>query len=509
MSLVAPPPPICISREHHVAKAAPVPGWISVHPNLLMLLAIVMGAAYLRFHLLAYKSFWFDEGFSVGIARLDWPNFLHLLWLREANMALYYVLLKLWLTFGMNEFYVRALSVVFGLAAIPVVYALGKRLFGARAGLSAALLLSINAFHVRYSQEARGYSLLVFLSALGSLLFVRCIESPTARNWRLYTLASVLIVYSHFYGVLVVAAHWLSFILLPRELRPSAPPLRWLRFFAYGTAPIAIFLCRAGAQPMNWLPRPNAASIRYFFECLVGNGGYLLLGTYVLAWAAAAYARLRSDRQQRWRYDLLFLWLVFPIAVVLGISQFKSVFLARYLIVCLPASLLLAVAGISRLRLRVQAGILLVLTVLSVGRVFAYYQHDFDVYRDNWRAATQYVLANTEPGDGIFFYAGPGRMTFDYYRSLAGKPTTEPEVIYPSSGNRITYRDFLVSPLAEVLDDSRPQPRRVWLFLNQHRPGGRMDKGSEFVCAWYGKHYTLVSKHSIDGIDVLLYGNRH
>jgi len=509
MSLLAPPAPVPLRHEHHVLKTAAAPGWISVHRNLLMLLAIVTGAACLRFHLLAYKSFWFDEGFSVGVARLDWPNFLHLLWVREANMALYYVLLKLWLTLGMNEFYVRALSVVFGLATIRVVYALGKRLFGARAGLSAALLLSINAFHVRYSQEARGYGLLVFLSALGSLLFVRCIENPTARNWWLYTLGSVLIVYSHFYGVLAVAAHWLSLILLPREYRPSPPPLRWLRFFAYGTAPIAIFLCRAGTQPMNWLPRPNAASIRYFFECLVGNGGYLLLGTYVLAWAAAAYARVRSDKQQCWHYDLMFLWVVFPIAVVLGISQFKSIFLARYLIVCLPASVLLAAAGISRLRLRFRVGVLLLVTVLSVGRVFAYYQHDFDVYRDNWRAATHYVLANTEPGDGIFFYAGPGRMTFDYYRSLAGKPTTEPEVIYPSSGNRITYRDFLVSPLAEVLQDSLPQPRRVWLFLNQHRPGGRMDMGSEFVCAWYGTHYTLTKEQSIDGIDILLYDHQH
>ena len=36
-----------------------------------------------------------------------------------------------------------------------------------------------------------------------------------------------------------------------------------------------------------------------------------------------------------------------------------------------------------------------------------------------------------------------------------------------------------------------------------------MDMGSEFVCAWYGTHYTLLSKHSIDGIDILLYGNRH
>ena len=471
--------------------------------DLLVLAALLAGAAYLRFHLLAHKSFWFDEGFSVGIARLDWSNFLHLLWVREANMGLYYVLLKLWLVFGMSEFYVRTLSVVFGLAAIPVVYALGARLFGSRAGLIAAGLLSINAFHVRYSQEARGYTLLVFLSALCSLLWVRCIEHPTQRNWRLYTLASVLIVYSHFYGILVVVAHWLSLMLLPRENRPGGAPLRYLRFFAYGMLPIAIFVWRAGTTAMNWLPRPNGAILRHFFQSLVGNGGPILLGLYILAWIAAAYARLRSDRLQRWRYDSLFLWLAFPIAAVVAGSQFKSIFLARYLIVCLPASVLLAAAGMARLRTAVQAGLLVAIGALSLAGVFAYYQRDFDVGRDNWRAATHFVLANAQPGDGIFFYTAPGRMTFEYYRLLSGK--TGPEVIYPSSGEKMTYRDFLVTPLAEVLQTPLPQPKRLWLFLNNHRAGGHMDMGSEVLCAWYGTRYRLLSKRSVDGIDLLLY----
>lgn len=503
MSLVASPTPVFASSQRSQVEAAAEPERISAHRSLLVMAALLAGAAYLRFHLLTNKSFWFDEGFSVGVARLDWSNFLHLLWLREANMALYYVLLKLWMAFGMSEFYVRTLSVIFALAALPVVYALGARLFGTRAGLIAAALLSVNAFHVRYSQEARGYTLLVFLSALCSWFWVRCIEHPTPRNWRLYTLASILIVYSHFYGILVVVAHWLSLAVMPRENRPIPMPFRYLRFFAYGMLPIAIFLWRAGTRPMNWLPRPNGAILRHFFQSLAGNGGSMLLGLYILTWTAAAYARQRSDRLQRWRFDFLFLWLAFPIVVVVAASQFKSVFLARYLIVCLPASLLLAAAGISRLRKAVQPVILLVMGVLSIGGVLAYYQRDFDVGRDDWRAATRYVLAHAEPGDGIFFYTAPGRMTFEYYRLLWGK--AGPEVLYPSSGEQITYRDFLVTPLAEVLQNPPPDRKRVWLFLNGHRPGGHMDMASEVLCAWYGKRYKLLSKHSFDEMDLLLY----
>jgi hypothetical protein len=68
-----------------------------------------MGGALLRFHALAAKTFWFDEGVSVGIAGLDWYNFVRILWRREANMSLYYLLLRPWLHFGNSESFVRSL----------------------------------------------------------------------------------------------------------------------------------------------------------------------------------------------------------------------------------------------------------------------------------------------------------------------------------------------------------------------------------------------------------------
>ncbi|MFZ3213482.1 MAG: glycosyltransferase family 39 protein [Terriglobales bacterium] len=488
------------------------PGGVSQYRHLLLLAATLAAAALLRFHLLAHKSFWFDEGISVEIARLDWLNFLHLLWQREMNMALYYLLLKFWLKFGISEFFVRSLSVLFGLAAIPVVYALGARLFRPRAGLLAALLLAVNAFHVRYSQEARAYTLLVFLSALCSWLFVRAIEEPRTRNWWLYTAASVLLVYAHFYGLLVVVAHGLSMAALPRQHRDGAGWFQSFRFFAYGVSPVAIFIWRAGAQPMNWLPRPNAAIVGHFFRSLAGNGGYPLLALYALAWILAVWARWRAKAVRPfgmggWRYSFLIIWLTFPIVAVLVTSQFRSIFLARYLILCLPASVLLAAAGIARLRYRVlRFGMLLVMGALSVNGVFAYYQRDFDVGRDDWRTASRYVLAHAEPGDGVFFYTAPGRMTFEYYRSLAGKSIQDPEVLHPSSGERMSYRDFLVTPLAEVFQNPPPPRKRVWLFLNEHRASGHMDMASEVLCAWHARRYKLLSQHSVDGIDLLLYG---
>ena len=98
-------------------------------------------------------------------------------------------------------------------------------------------------------------------------------------------------------------------------------------------------------------------------------------------------------------------------------------------------------------------------------------------------------------------------MPFEYYRALLGHSARDPEVLYPYSGEQITYRDFLVRPLAEVLQNPPPDRRRVWLFLNEHRPSGHFDMASEVLCAWYARRFRLVEKRSIDEMDVLLYSS--
>jgi predicted membrane-bound mannosyltransferase len=127
----------------------------------LVLWAIVALAAALRLIGLGAKSFWLDEIASVVIARMPGNSFWGWLWHDEGNMALYYVMLRPWLHIHLGEATVRLLSVVPGIASIPVIYLLGMRLFGRSVGLLAALFLALSTCSVVYSQEARGYSWLL------------------------------------------------------------------------------------------------------------------------------------------------------------------------------------------------------------------------------------------------------------------------------------------------------------------------------------------------------------
>src|SRR5512146_504375 len=134
--------------------------------RLALISGITVLAAVLRLLYLGKKSFWLDEIVSVSIGRLDPAGFRNIVLSWELNEGLYYTLLRGWMHLGQGEFVVRLLSVLPAVAAIAFVYLLGRRWFSEQTGLIAALLLAVNAFDVRYAQEARGYSLFAFLVVL-------------------------------------------------------------------------------------------------------------------------------------------------------------------------------------------------------------------------------------------------------------------------------------------------------------------------------------------------------
>jgi mannosyltransferase len=472
---------------------------------------ITILAAFFRFHALAVRTFWFDEGVSVGIARLDWYNFGRILWRREANMSLYYLLLRIWLHFGQNEAFVRTLSVLLGLAAIPVIYLLGRRLFGPQAGVIVALLLAVNANHVRYSQEARGYSLMVLLCAASSLFFLKCLELPSRRNRIAYVLLSAAAVYAHFYSGLLIIAQGLSSLFLERESIPREmkKDCRWIALLI---SPVLVFVATTGAGPLRWIPSPGFKDLWELGLRLSGNDGALLLMAYAIAVTAAIFTGPSVPIKQRvgwenWRYRFLLLWLLFPILSVFALSFARPLFLQRYFILCLPALLLLAAAGLSRIRSQwLLALAVLVVAGLSIQGTEAYYRHDFEnAQRDNWRAASQYILANYQPGDALVFHVPMGRMPYEYYHSLQAQASAGPVVLYPSHGPQVVFLDFVEKPSYSQLAQIIPRYRRVWLVLSYAKSPSGPDETSTALTNLIATDHPNVEPHDFTGVGVFLY----
>ncbi|HLK32930.1 MAG TPA: glycosyltransferase family 39 protein, partial [Terriglobales bacterium] len=234
----------------------------------------------LRLLYLGKKSFWLDEIVSVSIARLDGAGFRNIVMSWELNEGLYYSLLRGWLHLGQGEFVVRLLSVLPAVAGVPFVYLLGRRLFSGKVGLIAALLLTVNAFDVRYAQEARGYSWFEFLVLLACWFFVKCMDQPEAKgNWTGLVITLVLCVYAHFFAGLMLPVFWLAAVLRKRRFP-------WRRFvissavIAFAALPALLFVAMKNRGQVGWVQPTTWHDLYDLITLLSGRGGLglLLLG---------------------------------------------------------------------------------------------------------------------------------------------------------------------------------------------------------------------------------------
>jgi 4-amino-4-deoxy-L-arabinose transferase-like glycosyltransferase len=468
----------------------------------------------LRLLFLGGQSLWLDEATSVAVAHLNWPDLSERLTHRDPNMSLYYGLLHFWIGLGESEFTVRALSVLFAVATLPALYALGARLFGPRVGLVSALLLAVNAFHIRYAQETRSYSLLVLLTTLSSYFYCRAIERPVLKYWVVYSAASVLAVYSHLFGALVLVAQWVSVAFL----RPRDIPWKGLAasIIAIGflLLPLGVAALTIGGGQIAWIPNTEARTVLALFSALsgAGGGGVSPGGTELFAPAAAgrrlillAYfvfsllATLGAVREgfssrvsiRTWRYGFLYAWLFVPIATTLAVSLVQPIFIHHYLIICLPPLVLLAAIGLSTVRSRfVYAAALTFTVALAMHGVHSYYKY---WQKEDWRGATTHVLLTGRSGDTVVIYRF-GNHAFNYYRrSLEVSPVSVAPVVVSGWQRLPAFHDrvWLVLREGDVLDDVRFRPINT--------------PNAQSVQTIIADSHTMVSEWQFTGLNVLLY----
>jgi len=480
------------------------------------LLAIITGvASLLRFHSLAAKSFWFDEGVSVAIARLDGYNFGRILWRREANMSLYYLLLHYWLHFGGSEFFIRSLSALFAIATVPVIYFFGRHLFDTRVGLIAALLLTVNAYHIQYSQDARSYSLMVLLCLLSSLYFIKSLSAPTCRNRTVYVVTSVLAVYAQFFSGLLVIVQWISlrFLREPTALQARTKIRNDWRWIAFLVSPVILFAATTGTGPLRWVQRPGLKDLWVFALHLTGDGPWLVLAYAVcLATLLPVWRTLKMQRVpwDCWRYRFLVCWLLLPLLFILALSLVKPLFVPRYFVFCLPTLVTLVAGSVIRLRSPwLMAATLAFVLILSLRGTAGYYKRDLDIQRDDWRTVSHYLLEHAQPGDALLFHVPMGRMPYEFYDSLMGPALGSPAVLYPHHGDRLTFLDFVEKPNDADLERSLPQYQRAWLVLTYaETTSGTPDSRTIELSKILQNIYSTVQQFDFPGVEVLLYSKK-
>ncbi len=404
---------------------------------------IVALGALLRLLALGYKSFWLDEIASVVIVRMPGNSFWSWVWHNEGNMALYYIMLRPWLHFGLGEASVRMLSVLPGIASLPMMYLLGARLFGRRIGVLASLFLALNTCSVVYSQEARGYSWLLLSAIVSTYLFVRLIERPTYAMAGAYAVAAGVGFYFHYFGLLVPPAHAVSLLALPKERRPWKYLSAAAAIFVALAQPVLWMIHIQPIQHIEWVPKPSLLEVYHlgvFLAAESGKGVGPLLLVLELVLVGAFLRKLirlrgRTDGEpEYWNYALVASGLLTPVIFTLLVSVVRPVFFHRFLIICLPAWLLAVAVGANGIgkpkpRALAIAGVCalsLVSTVISYTRV-----------REDWRGVANYLITHANSQDRVVYYAGVGNFAAESYRDwLPGGANNRPAAVEVHPGSQ-------------------------------------------------------------------------
>jgi mannosyltransferase len=373
-------------------------------PTHLALAGIVVLAAVLRFPTPGVQSFWLDEGIAIDSMRHGFGAMFDSIAHTEGNPPFYFVLGWGWTRiFGDSEAGIRSLSALFGLATVPVVFAIGRRLATPRVALVAAALVATNPLLVWFSQEARPYALVVLLSSLSVLLLLRVLERPTTRGLAGWAVVCALTLATHYFAGLLVAIE--SAWLLAR-VRPLRLPAAAVGAVALAVAALAPLIAEQRSiqdfsfvQGESLLTRFAAQVPKQF---LIGYDAPLeriaTVGCVLLIAVAIALLLTRSEPRER-RAAVIGASLglgVLVVALVLGAAVFDYL-LSRYVIGALVPLILVAAAGYGARRAgRAGMAAAAVMCAVSVAVVIAV-DARVDLQRDDWRGVAEALPPPTGP----------------------------------------------------------------------------------------------------------------
>jgi len=411
----------------------------------LAVLALTIGSFLLRVPGLGAQSLWRDEVDAIWFALRPLEQTLSMFTEMAQNGALFFLGLRPWLQMmGTSEFVLRLPSAMAGVAAVPMLWLLARRLVGEGiVPLLAAALLAINPYAVWYGQEGKMYTIITFLALVASWCWIHGAETRKWRWWFAYAAILSLAMYTHLLAILIIPLHLLwFFIAFPTARRswkgyltalalltlPYLPLLAWQWRMLLADRPVTgfqftplpemlrtILLNQARGfmpgDPLLWL-----APIWF-----VGAIGLLLGFTEM---GVRRVTRQSTPISPTRRFLMLATWAIVPILSIWAISMRQAVFTDRYVIWTLPAVMILVALGLQVLRANLgewgaplaAAGLVYILLFWLV----VDWQQRTNVIKYDLRAAVQQVAAERDPDSLLILQIPHLEYAYRYYSSDMG-----------------------------------------------------------------------------------------
>jgi len=383
-------------------------------------LPIIAGLAVaLRLWNISAASLWYDETFSLILARLPFRQMIQAT-AADVHPPLSYI--PFWalvhLAPSAPPWTLRIISMIFSLIALWLFWLVMQELhIDHRVKLAALFIAAVNPWNVYYAQEIRMYALL-------QMLFLLALLGILQRRWWLFVLAAVGMCYTHNYGVLYTAT--LALVAVMRSGRD------WWRSGIASFVVAAVWLPWATVIPGQvhtinasggyWISPTNIGAVMDIFNrILIGwsqpVGIWLPITVTSLTWLGVGIlAATNAIRDINTRVVLVLAFMPLLIAMTISAVFDFSILLHRpllpsslfwYLLMALPITAIENdIAPTNKAMWSCRLTVAYALTIVAIGLVLP--AMGFMVYGPTLKAGDSldsmvtYIQANWQEGDVIY-----------------------------------------------------------------------------------------------------------
>ncbi|MCO5182600.1 MAG: glycosyltransferase family 39 protein [Anaerolineae bacterium] len=475
-----------------------------------IVIALLLIAYGLRIFLLDGHDIWGDEAWSYTVS--GWPLSQVIASDAETNPPLYHILLfAMRHAIGVTPFALRYLSVICGVFVTAILWRTARDVGGRWVGIWALAVAVVSPMLIFYSQEARMYGP-ALVGASGSLFFFTVLfaqtqrgEKPLVTHWLLYGLFSLIGVLSHYHAFAMLLAQ--AFFVTGWALAAGKGVWQRLRPWVLAWCGMALLFL-----PWLWIHsrflggKVSARFAEWTLNRLAEIGertvAAFAVGTTVdsaesrYAWLIVLIAVLGALylwRDRRWVALLLVVVLGVGLSFGWLINPFMPFFYERYLLVIIPAFVLLVGAGVAGFGRKRPVFSLIPFAVILIASGISLQNYFFDPQyaKGGYGDLMAQIESQKQPGDLILLNNPLQESLYSYYG-----PDDVAAAIIP--------RDQLINSadagayFAEATDGFR----RVWLV--EHGNSAEYDPERK-AAAWLAANGSFAAFQSFPGSQLSLY----
>ena len=356
------------------------------------------------------QSLWLDEAVQAITSQRSFGYIFQEI-TGDFHPPLYHFLMHCWVRlFGSSEIALRVPSVLFGVGTVYVLYKINELTKLRINGLIVAIFLATSPFHIYYSQEARMYSMVTFLTAASMFFFLKINELADAKikksDFLVYFLFTLLALYTDYYAFLILLAQSI-FLLIQKRYKFLILNSMFLILFYFPWLPMLFTQIKTGMLATQNLPEwgklVNVSFLKAlpltFVKFSIGritifdkrvyaflSGFIILIFGFLIAKGYLKGKKLLITNHQ----SLITLWFFVPLSV----SWLASLVVPNYqpfrLILILPAYYLLTVFGINSLKPLLKKSVIVLILFVNFVSLGAYYFNPY-FHREDWRGLVNFL----------------------------------------------------------------------------------------------------------------------